>query len=556
MTYQIDRSKCLCCHNCALECPVNAIGYQGTGYSIDEAKCIGCGTCARVCNVGAAADVSGRAAPEQHEPEELTADLVVLGAGASGIVAAVRAAQISGKKVLVLEKAKKFGGSGWFAGFMVPAEGTQAAMPPMFAQAQSQLRSGGIDPEIMELAQTTPSRFFRWFRELDPRVDQYWAPMPGPFGSVNMELKSRTLFNLKCRDKAIGPGRSTSVMERILVDHFDELGIELRTGHRAVAIERDEAGRVCGVMAENAGGKVHVNCRAVISCTGGFAHNDEMLRTYAPHFFGDPGEEQTHRFAAPTNTGDVVGLGESAGAFLDRENFFANVFGPVHHPFSFCLFSFGIQPEVVNFNLDGKRFMDESLFGGGAASIVHQPGRIAWSVLDEDTKQMLAGRLLQGPDGELISDFEREFEEEQALDTPLKKADTLEELARLCGMNPDHFLAEIERYNEDCLTGTDRMFHKRPETMRPVKRAPFYAIYGKVATDGAFGGMLVNSRMEVFTQDKTGTIPGLYAAGDNSSGWCLRSKEEGDHRLMVSNECNWAITSGFISGEQAAGYIV
>ena len=30
MAYQIDRNKCLCCHNCALECPVGAIDYRGT----------------------------------------------------------------------------------------------------------------------------------------------------------------------------------------------------------------------------------------------------------------------------------------------------------------------------------------------------------------------------------------------------------------------------------------------------------------------------------------------------------------------------------------------
>ena len=555
MAYQIDRSKCLCCHNCALECPVQAIHYEGTSYTVDESRCISCGRCARVCNVGAAAGTGPKPAPVPHETEELTADIVVLGAGASGIVAAVRAAQQSGKKVILLEKAEKFGGSGWFAGFMVPAEGHDPVMPPMFLESQKALREGGIDPEILSLAQSTPSEFFRWFRKLDPRVDEYWVPTTGPFGSVSMELKERVFFNLKCRDKAIGPGRSTSVMEKILVDHFPELGIELRTGHRAVALEKNAQGRISGVLAENAGGKVHITCQAVISCTGGFVHNDEMMRTYAPQFFGEPGSEPTHRFAAPTNTGDVVALGESAGACLDKKNFFANVFGPVHHPFSYCLFSFGIQPEVVNFNLEGNRFMDESVFGGGAASIIHQPGRVAWSVMDEETRQLLADRLVHGPEGNLIADYEAEFAEEAAMDTPLKKANTLEELAKLCGINPDHFTAGIQRYNEDCARGEDRDFHKRPETMRPVKTGPFYAIYGKVATDGAFGGMLVNSRMEVFNQDKTGIIPGLYAAGDNSSGWCLRSQEEGDHRLMVSNECNWAISSGFIAGAQAANYL-
>ena len=42
--------------------------------------------------------------------EEKSCDLVVLGGGGSGMVAAVRAAQLSGKKVIVLEKVSVTGG--------------------------------------------------------------------------------------------------------------------------------------------------------------------------------------------------------------------------------------------------------------------------------------------------------------------------------------------------------------------------------------------------------------------------------------------------------------
>lgn len=555
MSYQIDRSRCLCCHNCALECPAGAISYVGTGYQVDSEKCVDCGHCAQVCNVDAVASTAPAPAAEPHEVRHLETDLVVLGAGAAGVVAAARAAQCSGKRVLVLEKAKKYGGSGWFAGIMIPVEGQSAPQPPMFKRAQEALRAGGVDPEIMTLAQETPKKFFQWLRALDSRVDEFWKPCPGPGGAMMMDVPERTFFNRKCTDKAIGPGRSTSVMEKLVVDHFAELGVELLTQHRAVAIHRDEKGRVCGVTAEDPGGRVEIACKAVISSTGGFAHNDEMLRRYAPQFFGEEGSEPTHRFAAPTNTGDVVALGESVGAYLDRENFFANVFGPVHHPFSFSLFNFGLQGEMVNVNLQGRRFMDESTFGAGAAKIIHQPGRIAWSVLDEDTRQELGQRLSNGPDGALLADYEKEFAGELTLDTPLKRANTLEELAEQCGIAPQEFVETIARYNDFCARGEDMDFHKQPDTLRPVVKAPFYAIYGKVATDGAFGGMLVNSRMEVFEADKSGVIPGLYAAGDNSSGWCLRSKEEGDDRLMVSNECNWAVSSGFRAGEQAAQYL-
>lgn len=557
MAYYIQRSKCLCCHNCAEECPTGAICYRGTGYEVDTTRCIDCGHCAAVCNVGAAVQIGASSAPSPHKRRELQADIVVLGAGASGIVAATRAAQLSGGKVIVLEKASHFGGSGWFAGFSAPVQQGDQVMPPMFQAVQKRLEQGGIDPEILRIARETPWVFFQWLRSVDPRVDEYWTPVTGPDGVGRYELrKKRILFNLKCRDKAIGPGRSTSVMERILVDHFDEWSVRLLTNHQATAIMRGENGAVCGVLAEDPGGQVLISCRAVICCMGGFVHNQELMRQYAPQFFGQPGDEPTHCFAAPTNTGDVVAIGENAGAYVDRDNFFANVFGPVHHPFSYSLFCFANQAEMVTVNRDGVRFLDESQFGAGAPKIVRQPGRIAWSIFDEDTRQLVGARLATGPDQDWLADYERDIREELAMDTPLKRENSLEALAKACNIDPQALAQTIAEYNADCDAGIDRAFGKRPETMRKVIRPPFYAIYGKTATDGAFGGMLVNGRMEVYNAARTGVIPGLYAAGDNSSGWALRPDPEETMRLMVCNECNWAISSGFVAAENAAEYLL
>ena len=553
MPYQIVRERCLCCHNCALECPVGAIQYRGTGYVVDPERCVECGTCARVCNVEAAVEVAASQRNGVHPRLELQAEGVVLGAGASGIVAAARLAKRSGKKVIVLEKAAKYGGSGWFAGFHVPLQDSQR--PVEFTQRQRELLDYGADPEVLKMAQRAPGEFFQWFRTVDPRVDALWQPVQGPGGRKSMDLPRRVYFNTKNQDRAIGPGRSTSVMERILTDHFQELGITVLYRHEALSLERDARGAISGVLARDPGGEVHITCRAVISCTGGFANNPQMLRRYAPHFYGPQGSEATHRFAAPTNTGDVVRLGRSIGAFLDEKNFSANVFGPVHHPFGFGLFQMANQGEMVNVNLYGERFYNEGVLGGGAAAMCHQPRRIAWSILDQNTRLELTRRLSAGEDGIAAAELDAEFEAEARLDTPLKVADSLEELAEQTGVDRERFLATIARYNQFCHEGRDRAFGKAPGLLRPVETPPFYGIYGKMACDGAFGGMLVNARTEVFGADKTEVIPGLFAAGDNASGWSFKSREAGDHRLMATNECNWAVGSGFVAGTAAADYL-
>ena len=91
--FVIDRRICACCHNCACECPVQAIDFVGTKYQIDQEKCVQCGLCAKVCHTGACHEEPGHAVDvPRHDPVTLDADVVVVGSG-SGLVTAVRAAQ-------------------------------------------------------------------------------------------------------------------------------------------------------------------------------------------------------------------------------------------------------------------------------------------------------------------------------------------------------------------------------------------------------------------------------------------------------------------------------
>ena len=122
MAYKII-DRCVCCHTCATNCPVEAITFQGSQYWIDPEVCISCGTCAPLCPQSIIEDENApQITSAPHAPEERSCDLCVIGAGGGGLVAAIRFAQLTGKKVIVLEKAKKCGGSttlahNWFTGY-------------------------------------------------------------------------------------------------------------------------------------------------------------------------------------------------------------------------------------------------------------------------------------------------------------------------------------------------------------------------------------------------------------------------------------------------------
>ena len=581
MAYRI-KSFCLGCHYCALECPVHAIDYKWTKYEIDPDKCIECGRCVEVCNVSAI-DTGKPETAAAHEPTELETDVVIIGAGAGGAVAAVKLAELTGKKIIVLEKAKRYGGSGWFASFGIsdgprmgppgagpggpdgaPAggpggpDGAPAGGPPMRDMSYQEK----LDKNLIANARAAGDRLNEWLLHM-PEVQPYLVETDLGGRKVHSLTEERIFFNQKCTDGSIGPGKGGSFVIETMVRQFPKYGIRLLTQTAAKKILTDESGAVCGVLASDPGGEVRIRCKAVIAASGSYTHNDELLAKFIPWFF--PGEdnpncEPVHRFAAPTDTGDIVELGESCGAFVDYDAFCINLFGPVHHPFTFSLFNAQLSGGQMTVNMDGRRFYNEGKMGAGSAPVVYQPRRMFYTIYDTpglESAMENSIRSRRGIEGEWMKRWRQDIQEE--LDShngvSLFVCDTMEELAEQTGINRENLLDEVRHYNEMCEKGVDEDFGKAARFMTPIVTPPFYAIFGKMATDGAFGGVLVNPDMNVYKADKSGTIPGFYAVGDNASGVQANAGVPGDHRLKAFSDFQWAVNGGYLAAEKCAEFL-
>lgn len=582
MSYKI-KPFCLGCHYCALECPTHAIDYVGTQYQIDPDKCVECGKCVEVCNVSAI-DTGKPEVVMPHAPKELEADCVVIGAGAGGTVAAVKLAELTGKKIIVLEKAKRYGGSGWFAGFMIsdgPMGGPGAPGGPEGGPDGGPGGPGGpeggpggppmpdksflekLDQNLIANAKAAGVRLNDWLLQM-PDVQPYLVETEVRGKQVRSLTEERIFFNQKSTDGSIGPGKGGSFLIETMVRQFPKYGIQLLTQTAAKKILTDDTGAVSGVIARDPGGEVRIKCKAVICSSGSYTHNDALLRRFIPWFFPDekenPNCEPVHRFAAPTDTGDVVELGESCGAFVDYDAFCINLFGPVHHPFSFAGFFAQMSGSQMTVNLKGKRFYNEGAMGAGAAPICFQPRRMVYSIFDTPGMEAVMDegiRTRGGIEGEYLKRWKTDFQEE--LDShngvSLFVADTLEELAEQAGIEKAPFLLEVAHYNDMCEKGVDEDFGKNPRNMKPIETGPFYAVFGKMATDGAFGGVLVDPKCQVYRADKQGVIPGLYAAGDNASGVQANAGKPGDWRMKAFTDYQWAVDGGYLSAESCAEHL-
>lgn len=339
MAYVIDRQHCSCCHRCRVECPVGAIRFKGAKYWIDPEKCIDCGHCATACHndVISNPDLPAPEVPV-HDKIIRDCDVVVIGAGASGLAAAARAAD-SGKKVVVLEKNKEIGGSAWYA-HMFRAQWSvwheQDGIPDprekLYRQFMKKTKNQ-VDGQLVKNMLDADVDFVNWLiTQHDLGKDYVFGD--GPFNSKGLVGTYDEPYNHKRIDTSIGPGGNGWFLCKKLLGILLDKGGEIFYRAPATKLLTDASGAVTGVLAQDPGGEIEVHAKAVIVCAGAFTHNKELMARFQPIFYRDDGSEPVHIFTCPTCTGDGITMCRDIGADIDYVNRRVNLFGPARHPFA------------------------------------------------------------------------------------------------------------------------------------------------------------------------------------------------------------------------------
>ncbi len=158
----VDSTRCCYCGGCVSVCPVDALTLAETRLQVN-ASCIDCGECVHACPVGAL-QLQTETRVGAARPLRPAYDLIVVGAGPGGAVAAQTAAQ-AGLTVLLIEKRQEIGspvrcaegvGHDALVKFIAPAarwiaaEITQAEITVVAEGATRTRRAGGGHGYILE----------------------------------------------------------------------------------------------------------------------------------------------------------------------------------------------------------------------------------------------------------------------------------------------------------------------------------------------------------------------------------------------------------------------
>jgi len=345
---------------------------------------------------------------------------------------------------------------------------------------------------------------------------------------------------------------------------IEENGGEIMFSTPMVKVEREDGGRVTGVIAQNKDGEyIRINAsKGVVLCTGGYAGNEELVQTLNPDAY-----ITTVQSSASANcTGDGIQAGMWIGADKDPDPT-AMIFdrGTIQPDrlsdgdwANSGHFHIGSQP-WLKVNLNGERFCNESVpYDFILHAAYMEPNHLYNSIYDSNWveqvkqfKQIGCARIEPSSSGGKLQIFS--WEAEMGLVGAMleagfiQQADTLEELAEKLNMPSDTFVATVERYNELCANGIDEDFGKGAYRMLPLNTPPFYGCRQGGAILTTLDGLRIDTKMQVLDAEGV-VIEGLYAAGDCSGGFFAHNYPE----YVVGVAVGRTLTEGYLLGEYLA----
>ena len=458
----------------------------------------------------------------------LKTDLLIIGGGASGLAAAVRARELGVENVTILEKTSRTGGNAWLAVVMLglgdPCR-LDGDMDEWRDQTFAELMQSGkwtLDARLIHAFVDTYPQMVGWLVDKGMKLDVNGFDVGGRRFST-LCLRERQ-GDYKVTDPARGPGFLGDSITTLLAGECRRLGVDIRTKTRVSKILMDESGAaVRGVVATGLEGEFTVEAPRVILAAGGFGANEQMLRRFFPEQFVNEGPINT--LCLGSQTGDGLAMAEEIGLEFG-EDLDAGVIGPGHHPWSHSLHEAVHRPETLWVNKNGERFTNENLGVMAGWSLLQQPESSLWALFDAPTLEHVVANpglkqiAMNGQDWlkTLASDLQTEAAWTRRT---AAIADTVEDLAAKIGTPPAALRATIDRYNDLCAQGRDADFTKPADLLRPLSTPPYYAVLGVRFCHGTDGGAKIDADMGVKLRDGR-PVDGLWATGDNTSGWVVQ----------------------------------
>ena len=444
------------------------------------------------------------------------ADIIVVGGGACGLMAAYRAG-LTGLDVILLERDSRLGCNAEIASGSVPAAPTEhqrragvqdsaEQMAKDIMQKSGNQANGAI---VDVLCQRSPELIHIFEHRLG-------VPMELNTDASRYGFSAMRLHN--------GPGRTGAPLInglRKAVQNMANVTYVDQTPGAGLIVS--ESGDVQGVIASPDGQKQNLGAKRVILACDGFGSNQEMIAQYIPHMHGLPS------IGVQGNMGDAIRWGLELGGAV------AHMCGYQAHGLVCAGYGTRLVPEIpqlgaIIVNRQGNRFAREDQgYSEFAREVLGQPDQVGIAIFDQRTVDIVA-RLDHWKD--------------TMASGAVKSAPSVEALAALFKLPLD----AVQRSFEQCSGLLADPFNRA--SLPVPSQGPFYGAIITGALVHTQGGLVVDVHARVCRPDGS-VIPNLYAGGGSAAG-LSGDQPEG---YLSGNGLLSAYGLGLIAGEHAAASI-
>ena len=450
-------------------------------------------------------------------------DVIVVGGGLAGLVAASRAAEL-GSNVLLLDKAGLPGDGNTMTtsgDYFTAGVHPNSDPDELYSRA---MRGGAANPSLARAWADNCRRALEWLEQVGVQVER------NPDSFPRLEPKKAVSSSPVYRAEV-----GASIVTKLRAFFESRKGVSLSRTRVTKLLTR--GGAVVGVEAlDGAGARVTLKAPATVLATGGFQADRKLLKKYVGRH-----ADMCKLMGSSNATGDGLRMAVEAHArAVNMQYVYARLvslkaqvddrFWP--YPTLDSLVEDGI---VVDKR--GKRFRDE---GWGDVPLANEIARwedvssaclifdqLAWERAKGDSLSVVpANPYLQDKDGLLF------------------KAESPADLAAKLGIDARGLQTTIEDFNAASLRRRlGELEVSRFNNVRPLK-APYYGLRLVPGIVSTMGGPLINRRGNV-VDTKGRSIPGLFAAGDLVGGLM------GGHNGGYVGGISQAAVTGLLCGENA-----
>jgi len=451
---------------------------------------------------------------------EITVPVVIIGAGACGMTAALTVAD-AGIEVVVLERESVPQGSTALSSGMIPACGTNIQ------------KALGSEDNVEAMVADILSKAHN---ETDANMVKILCQESGP--TINWLTETHGV-ELILVEGFLYPGHSYLRMHApasrtgadligSMTQAIERAGVDVLTDSTVTDLFVDPTGCVSGIRFIRPDRTIEtLGCSTLILACNGFGGNPDMVKRLIPdmadaNYFGHTG-----------NQGEAILWGEALGAATGDLGSYQG-HGSVAHPHGILISWALMMRGGIQVNINGHRFSNEHQgYSEQGRRVIAQPESIAWNIFDTRLYKM----------GHDFEDFR------QAVSAgAIIKADGLSELANKCALSEANLLATMNAVSE-LASGKGMDIFGRDFKTNPQLEPPYFAVKVTGSLFHTQGGLLVDANAQVLRPDGS-LLPNIFAGGGASRGVSGPS----DWGYLSGNGLLSAVSLGRIAGRSAINF--